>query len=116
MGYWSVLIQTAVVVGLMAVWGIWEYREREIRHRKTILDLRSGVETKSRPGPNWAKVTTTSVVAFLLLAVIAGAAISAGNIGLHYAGPLLLWVLELALVAVILSMMAVRDAKKLREG
>lgn len=116
MGYQGTAIQTAVMVASIAAWGFWEYRERDIRHKKAILDLRNNIESKAGSHPNWGKVATTVATSTLLVAMIIGGLIFVNRIGLHYAGPVLMFVTELMLVAILLLLMALRDAGILRKG
>ncbi len=110
------VIQIVVEIVLIAAWGFWEYRERDIRHKKMILELRNGIEPKFGNPPNWGRVTTTVITAFLLFLMILGGVIFVNRIGLHYTGALMILVAELTLVMVLLLMMAIRDAGILRKG
>ena len=109
-------LESIAITAAIALWGFWEYREREIRHRKALLDLQKNIEVKTGNPPSWSKVTTTVITSILLLIVIVGGMIFVNRIGLHYARPVLIWLVELMLIALLLLMMAMRDVKILRKG
>ncbi|MCL4510977.1 MAG: hypothetical protein M1470_07905 [Bacteroidetes bacterium] len=111
MNYEGIAISVAITL-----WGFWEYREREIRHRKALLDLQKNIEVKTGNPPSWSKVTTTVITSILLLIVIVGGMIFVNKIGLHYGKSLFVWLMELMFVAFLLLMMAMRDARILRKG
>lgn len=110
------VIRIVVELAFFAAWGFWEYRERDIRHKKAIRELRNGIEPKFGSRPNWGKVTTTVITSLLLFVVIVGGMIFVNRTGLHYAGTVIILAVELAFVAVLLLLMAIRDAGILRKG
>lgn len=116
MNYETGILQTAIMIALIAIWGFWEYREREIRHRKDLLDLRNNVEPETRKTQNWGKVTTTVVTGALLLILDLGGIFFAAKEGIRSAAVVLVLLAELTVVAVLLLMMAARDIKVLKRG
>ena len=116
MNYESSAIQIVVMIVLIAAWGFWEYREREIRHKKALLDLMNNVEPKPFRAQSWGRVITTLTMAGLLMLAAAGGIVFTANIGLQYAGPVIVLLAELMLVAVLLLMMGARDIKILKKG
>jgi len=101
---------------LIALWGFWEYREREIRHKEVLLNLKNNIEPKVHRTQNWRKVATTMATGILLLIVDIGGILFAASMGMRYTGPVLVLLAELTVVAVLLFMMASRDIKILKKG
>ncbi|MCL5268306.1 MAG: hypothetical protein M1469_09420 [Bacteroidetes bacterium] len=116
MDYESSVIQVVVMIALIAAWGIWEYREREVRHKKALLDLIKNVEPKPYRPQNWGKVATTMITAVLLMILDFGGIVFVGRIGVRFACPVVVLMAELTVVAILLFMMATRDMKLLKKG
>ncbi len=116
MDYVSTAIQLVIIIVLIAVWGFWEYREREIRQRKALLDLANNAEPKPRRPQNWGRVTTTITTAALLMLLDIGGIAFVEKTGMHYAAAVVILLAELTVFAILLFMMAARDIKILKKG
>jgi len=110
------IIEGAVFVVSIALWGIWEYRERELTHRQAIFNLRKDIEPNTHRLPNWVKVGTTASVSIIMLGVVVAGIVFVAGLG-HYRNPFLYIILiNFAAISVLLMMMATRDIKILRRS
>lgn len=112
----SAYIEVAVFAGAIALWGIYEYREREIRHKKSLLDLQKNIEPKMGKPPDWNRVGTTIATAVLLFFVIVAGGILVARIGFHYGSFIMEALVGFAILDLLLFMMAIRDSRTLRKG
>ncbi len=126
MDHTSVYIETSFYVAAIAVWGFYEYRERETRHKKSLIDLRKDILPKIGSPPNWIKVGTTTATAVLLLVVTVGGVIFVGRMGIRLRNVKIVALIGdiglaavlvgFALLDLLLFMMAIRDSRILRKG
>ncbi len=112
-----VLFESAVFLFLIAVWGFWKYRERELLHKEAVLNVGENLPQGTRARAGWMRiVTTVAVFAILLLAVIRGYVLVLKMVSFfdnplaYLAYPVLV---ELSLVAVLFLAMIVRDIRSL---
>ncbi len=116
----NALFGTALFMFVIAAWGVWEYRERDLRHRKALLDLQSRLEPVNRRRPSWVNVITTAAVLLVLLIILNwGFNLTLGLVHSFYnpLGYLMYSTLaELTVVAFLFLAMVVRDIKILRRG
>lgn len=116
MDYGPVDFQIIIELALIGGWGFWEYRRRDVLHKKAIIDLRDGVEPAPEVQPNWGRVMTTALVSVVLLTTSAGGLFFVNKIGFQWGCWPFIFIAELVLLAILLSMTALRDAGILRKG
>lgn len=110
------ILEGALLIVAIAIWGFWKYRERELLHKKAIFDLQRNAEVRTRELPNWGKVATTAgAFTFLIIIMVVGGILFVYNPSFRSFMFHLLPV-ELALVAFLLLMMVIRDVKILKRS
>lgn len=114
------LFQSAIFLIVIAVWGFWKYRERELLHKQAIAGIRKNVPPLPRRRATWLKVATTGAVFIVLaLAVMRANLLLFEMVGFLW-DPLTYLVypflVELSLVAALFLAMMARDIRSLLTG
>ena len=110
------ITEGALFVVACALFALWKYRERELRHKENILALQRTGELRNRKPQSWGKVTTTACVSILLFLVIIRGIVFASRLGGYENYFIYFLLVELSLVVVNLSMTVIRDVKILRRS
>ncbi len=115
------LFQSAILLIVIAVWGFWKYRERELFHKQAMIDIARDRVPHRHGGASWGRIFTTALVFVILLAaVIRGNELLIKMVG-FFDNPLTYMsypvLVELSLIAVLFLMIIIRDSRSLlRKG
>ena len=104
-----------ITIFVILIYGAFRYRQRETEHKRTIIQLREGVELPPQESkPETYKLVATGIISFILLTCSVGAIMLRPK--LRYGGETLFFIaLVFVSVFIMLVLMLIRDIKSRRQ-